>query len=287
MHLVFNITESSRSSMNLQQWTKTIAKKQWIFPDTTSVGLSAHLTNLLSSILSTDRTPPPHTLFNGFHFLYGNQRNIELGNDGYDNYQAPFINNVPFERRMWVKGSIEFHQDIASDAPITCKETIDSARSLQKMVFVNINREFSLDSLLINEKRTMIYTNDPYVEKPRQPSLVRPEISKDVNLTPTQLLQYSMLTYNLHKIHYDVNYCRKVEQLPNIIVHGPMMVTLLLYWYSSMYNTKIKLFDYKNIEPCFVNENLTLCCAERKDGYALLIVNIGLGKKYIEGIVTI
>lgn len=42
----------------------------------------------------------------------------------------------------------------------------------------------------------------------------------------SMLFRYSALTYNGHKIHLDRNYCREVESLPGLVVHGPFLATV-------------------------------------------------------------
>jgi 3-methylfumaryl-CoA hydratase len=42
------------------------------------------------------------------------------------------------------------------------------------------------------------------------------------------LFRYSALTFNGHRIHYDQDYARKVEGYPDLVVHGPLIATLLL-----------------------------------------------------------
>ena len=42
------------------------------------------------------------------------------------------------------------------------------------------------------------------------------------------LFRYSALTFNGHRIHYDRRYVTQVEGYPGLIVHGPLIATLLL-----------------------------------------------------------
>ena len=42
------------------------------------------------------------------------------------------------------------------------------------------------------------------------------------------LFRYSALTFNGHRIHYDRRYVTEVEGYPGLIVHGPLIATLLL-----------------------------------------------------------
>jgi 3-methylfumaryl-CoA hydratase len=42
------------------------------------------------------------------------------------------------------------------------------------------------------------------------------------------LFRYSALTFNGHRIHYDRSYVTEVEGYPGLIVHGPLIATLLI-----------------------------------------------------------
>src|SRR5699024_8181354 len=54
------------------------------------------------------------------------------------------------------------------------------------------------------------------------------EYSRTVFASPLLLFRYSALTFNGHRIHYDVDYCRDEEGYPGLVVHGPMQATMLL-----------------------------------------------------------
>jgi 3-methylfumaryl-CoA hydratase len=49
-------------------------------------------------------------------------------------------------------------------------------------------------------------------------------------ITPDDVLlfRYSALTFNGHRIHYDRRYVTEVEGYPGLIVHGPLIATLLM-----------------------------------------------------------
>mgnify|MGYP001040057652 CR=1 FL=1 len=275
----------------VKQWSNIIKKAQWDSIDTLSAGSTTHLYNLLLSIISvpcSNRTPQ-HLFFNGFHFLYNNQPNINVAADGYDNYQAPVddTDKELFSRRLWVKGCVNFFPRSDQFNTIKCSERILNVRVMKESTFVNIERNFTTnDQSILNETRTLMYTNQPFVANNSSRALpTQVSHTLSITLSPTDLLKYSFLTYNLHKIHWDANYCQTVEKLPNVIVHGPFMVTLLLYWFNCKYpHLPIKSFAYKNLMPCFVNESLTLTMQEASpDNFAMSIVNASLGKTYLQG----
>jgi 3-methylfumaryl-CoA hydratase len=54
------------------------------------------------------------------------------------------------------------------------------------------------------------------------------EWSRDMTAGPVQLFRYSALTFNSHRIHYDVDFCRNEEGYDGLIIHGPLTATMLM-----------------------------------------------------------
>lgn len=85
---------------------------------------------------------------------------------------------------------------------------------------------------------------------------------RTLTFRPLDVLRYNALSYNLHKIHYDKRYCLE-ENLPDIVVSGPMLVLTMLHCFSGMYpEIKIKAFKYRNSEPCYVDDVVDLVICE-------------------------
>jgi 3-methylfumaryl-CoA hydratase len=59
------------------------------------------------------------------------------------------------------------------------------------------------------------------------PWLTRGDDAWEVRPNPVVLARFSALTANGHRIHYDVPYVTQVEGYPNLLVHGPLMATVL------------------------------------------------------------
>jgi hydroxyacyl-ACP dehydratase HTD2-like protein with hotdog domain len=86
----------------------------------------------------------------------------------------------------------------------------------------------------------------------------------------TQLFRYSALTFNGHKIHYDVDYCRSVEGYPNLVVHGPLVATMLAALAQSMAPAPLRSFRYRAKRPALLSgDPITLTGALEERGAAL------------------
>lgn len=109
--------------------------------------------------------------------------------------------------------------------------------------------------------------------------------------------RYSALTFNAHRIHYDPQYAKMVEQYPGTLVQGPLTVTLLLQWFESLLVGEeeqkwVLGFSYKNKYPLFVGDEMKLKCGRRgnqEEGeileYNVWIEN-GDGVVCVEGVIS-
>lgn len=285
----------------VNEWSNQIKKQSWNFPDNYSIGQLVNLNQALRLIFPqvkrVDLSQAGIPI--GYHFIYNNQPNTELGKDGYDNYQAPLNRDREslFERRMWVNGYIQFHEEnfkIPLLTRTTCKETIKSVRVIESSVFVSVNREFIDDkgTPIITELRSLVYTNDEYKLPDKERSLIsidREDTTVPFKLSYDDIKRYCALLYNVHKIHHDIEYCQKIEKLPDVIVPGPFMASIILTVFNSIYTQKIKSIKYKNVEPCLVNTNLHVVIKpiEQNSKYRLMIANLETNQIFIDSVVNV
>ena len=70
---------------------------------------------------------------------------------------------------------------------------------------------------------------------------------------PVMLYRYSAATFNGHRIHYDADYARNVEGYPGLVVHGPLIATLLLNFAENQVAAGrfIRTFEFKALRPTF------------------------------------
>lgn len=274
-------------------WSKLIRTKTWNFSDYSSAGQIGHLNNLLGSMLPYNYNI--NNLSAGSHLLFGNQLNINIGTDGYDNYQAPMEDgNQLFKRRMWVKGDIEWYSLGALNKPLNCVERVQQARLINQQMFVNIARTFYQDNNeILKESRVLMYTNNDYKLPSEPSSLMEPYVprgnlsmpdfsfSQLITFSASDVLKYSCLTFNLHKIHLDHHYSIS-EGLPGIIVQGPLLVTTVLQWFQRLYpDVSIAKFTYKNLKPVEINKVYDLGVVNNNGQFALHILRDG--QSYLQG----
>jgi 3-methylfumaryl-CoA hydratase len=111
---------------------------------------------------------------------------------------------------------------------------------------------FQGDYLALTEEHDIVYREDPApdAQKPLPaPAPDNPEFSQVVTPTEVMLFRYSALTFNGHRIHYDVDYARQIEGYEGLVFHGPLTATLLADLACTTMNKPLKRFDFRGVAP--------------------------------------
>lgn len=205
-----------------------------------------------------DPVPP------GGHWLYflPRTRQSELDDNGHAK-KGGFLPPVPLERRMWAGGRIEFRTPLrVGDAIRRRSEIADVALKEGKsgpLVFVLVRHTISGPAgVAIEEEHDIVYRAPPApgAPAPAKPEYAAPpgELVWKRTVTPTiaMLFRYSALIFNAHRIHYDRDYVTKREGYPGLIVHGPLIATLLMDLVRrEAPGRALSRFDYRSKSPLF------------------------------------
>jgi 3-methylfumaryl-CoA hydratase len=90
---------------------------------------------------------------------------------------------------------------------------------------------------------------------------------REVSPDPVQLFRYSALTFNGYRIHYDRTYATEVEGYPGLIVHGPLIASLLTDLVSrELPDRTISEFSFRAIAPLFDTEPFSVHGRLEPDG---------------------
>jgi 3-methylfumaryl-CoA hydratase len=80
------------------------------------------------------------------------------------------------------------------------------------------------------------------------------------------------LTFNTHRIHYDRRYATEVESYPGLVVHGPLIATLLLdLMQTQVAADRIVRFQFRAMRPTFDTSDFTVCGAPAGDDGHLVL----------------
>lgn len=192
----------------------------------------------------------------------------DLDQDGHVQ-RGGFLPPVPLPRRMWASGKLEWltanNLCIGDMATRISKITSVEHRRGKSgdLIFVGVNHEIrNSRGLSSREDQTIVYKPAPQPNDP-SPSPVFAEAEEDWNrsLIPDEILlfRYSALTYNSHRIHYDRQYAVEVEKYPGLVVHGPLLATLLAdLMRREMPGAHLSKFEFRAIRPTFAGEKINL-----------------------------
>ena len=195
-----------------------------------------------------------------WHWLYHLPlaRQSQIGPDGHPK-RGGFLPPVPVPRRMWAGGRLTFHKPILLDQQITRTSTIvdvteKSGRS-GSLVFVLVRHEITgPDGLALTEEHDIVYRDPPGPNDPAPaPKAAPTDAAFSRGITPDDVLlfRYSALTFNGHRIHYDRRYVTTEEGYPGLIVHGPLIATLLTDLYRRNDPRPMKAFKFRAVSPLF------------------------------------
>ncbi|WP_293698489.1 MULTISPECIES: FAS1-like dehydratase domain-containing protein [unclassified Sphingopyxis] len=193
----------------------------------------------LAALLDHDAAPPATVPPLG-HWLYflPDARQSAIGADGHPRRdETGLLPPVPLPRRMWAGGRVEFLAPIAVGAVLTRVTTIAAIRAKRgasgDLVFITLQHDIAADGIpAIREEQDLVYRAPAAGSTTANPvKPVEPEPADAVHRVtadPVLLFRYSALTFNAHRIHYDRDYARDVEGYAGLVVHGPLIATLLI-----------------------------------------------------------
>ncbi|HVY05553.1 MAG TPA: MaoC family dehydratase N-terminal domain-containing protein [Burkholderiales bacterium] len=196
----------------------------------------------------------------------------EAGPDGHPK-RGGFLPPVPLPRRMFAGGRLEYHHDLKVGDEVTRSSRILDVSGKEgrsgTLVFVTVRHEFTgPDGLAMSEEHDIVYRENPSPDAPvPRPQAARTDeaFSREIVPDPVMLFRYSALTFNSHRIHYDRSYVTQVEGYPGLIVHGPLIATLLAdLWRRQQPQAKLRRFEFRAVRPLFDIHRFTVC--GRQDG---------------------
>ncbi len=189
----------------------------------------------------------------------------DLGPDSHLNTGTGLVPDMGLPQRMWASGRLEFQRPLIIGTPARKTSTIeDTTRKTGRsgpLAFVTIHHEYRQnDQLCVAEYQDLVFKNFP--EKGQaaktQPARTDEQSCRSASFPPTLLFRYSALTFNGHRIHYDVDYCREVEGYSGLVVHGPLLAQSLMLLAQAHLGT-LKTFTFRAHSPLMHFETAVLC----------------------------
>jgi len=192
-------------------------------------------------------------------------RHSQIGADGHPE-RGDFLPPVPLPRRMFAGKRTTFHESLRVGDEVHRASVIQDVNFKQgrtgKMVFVTIKTDItSPRGLAITEEQDVVYREAPAPgtpPQPPQPAPGRAVWSRVVTPDPVMLFRYSALTFNGHRIHYDLPYVTKVEGYPGLIMNGGLTTLLAFELARTHASTPVRFISSRNVRALFVNQPITI-----------------------------
>ncbi|QDP08264.1 mesaconyl-C4 CoA hydratase (plasmid) [Prescottella equi] len=198
-----------------------------------------------------DRVPPL------WHWIYLLERTPErhLGEDGHPVVGIP-VPPGPGLRRMFAGGRVTTHQLLEIGKPATkvmsVKKTVTKEGRTGPLTITTVQQDIFQDRvLIIHEEQDILYRaagSDPIPRPATSPTpLQGPTL--DVAVDERLLFRFSALTYNAHRIHYDLDWCHR-EGYVGLVIHGPLLAIMMgEHMRRNDISIVDKVFDYRFTSP--------------------------------------
>jgi 3-methylfumaryl-CoA hydratase len=256
----------------LQDW---IGRNETRYDDLTAAPVRG-----LGATLDRDDPPPQPgmALPPVWHWLYFLPQHVasDIGPDGHPK-RGGFLPPVPLPRRMWAGGRLSWERGNPLRVGDAARRVSRIASVVHKagrsgaLVFVTVVHELhNGQGLAVTEEQDIVYRAMQQPDEPApKPVAAEQEAAWQRELTPNEVLlfRYSALTFNSHRIHYDRPYAVNAEGYPGLVVHGPLIATLLLdLLRREARYAFVRRFEFKALRPSFDGNPLRLKGQPQPDG---------------------
>ncbi|HDR9482497.1 TPA: MaoC family dehydratase N-terminal domain-containing protein [Burkholderia aenigmatica] len=211
-----------------------------------------------------------------WHWLYfwSVARQSELGHDGHP-LKGVFLPDLGLPRRMWAGGRVVFENPLPIGETAVRTSRVLSVEHKEgrsgPLGFVTVEHLIeSGGTVAIREEHDIVYRGavEPGAAAPAPKAAPDgAQWQRDVTPDEVQLFRYSALTFNGHRIHYDRTYAREIEGYPDLVVHGPLISTLLLDLVPrALPGATVREYAYRAVRPTFLGNTFSVCGRVAEDG---------------------
>ncbi len=236
--------------MNLDSWVGRVRERG----DEITVQQVARMACTLNRDAPARAEPLPELWHWGFFQDWDATR--ELAEDGHA-ARGRFLPPVELPDRMWAGSRVTFLKPLRVGDAVSCTSTIE--RLVPKegrsgpLVFVTVRHDYRVrGEVVLQEEQDIVYRGRTKKAGGEPPPAPPAEWSQPVEPSPVLLFRYSAVTFNGHRIHYDHPYVNGVEGYPGLIVHGPLIATLMCSAFADAHpERRIRRFAFRGVRPLF------------------------------------
>ncbi|MFZ3323903.1 MAG: MaoC family dehydratase N-terminal domain-containing protein [Usitatibacter sp.] len=222
----------------------------------------------LSALLDRD-DPPPRVgdaappLAHWLYFLPGYPES-EVGPDGHA-LKGSFLPPIALARRMWAGSRLEFLRPLVLGSAIrkrsTIRDVIEKEGRSGKLVFVTVRHEVSdAGGVVLTDEHDIVFRGETALAAKDNPAPTNETWRREIRPDPVLLFRYSAVTFNSHRIHYDHPYVTGVEGYPGLVVHGPLIATLLVdLLRRNRPDTILRQYRFRALKPLYDTASFHTC----------------------------
>tara|TARA_B100000161_G_scaffold231460_1_gene179154 strand:- start:63 stop:668 length:606 start_codon:yes stop_codon:yes gene_type:complete len=186
--------------------------------------------------------------------------------------------NLVFKKKIYFEDKIKKITKI--------KSLLKKKSNNKNIYFLNLANTFFRDNLeVLKEIQTIVFIKNNHVSESgkKKSDTINLKLlhEKNFKFNNIDLFRYSALTYNSHRIHYDLDYTKNVEGHKNLLVHGPLTATCVINEINSFIKKDISRYKFSLFKPIYVNEKITLKVYGSKLDKSIIIAKVLKGKNEI------
>jgi 3-methylfumaryl-CoA hydratase len=207
-----------------------------------------------------DAAPP---LAHWLYFLPA-YRQSDAGPDGHA-LKGGFLPPVPLPRRMWAGSRLEFLRPLAGGSEVSrvskITDVVPKAGRSGPLVFVTVRHEVSdASGLVLADEHDIVFRGETALAAADTPAPRGETWRREIHPDPVLLFRYSAVTFNSHRIHYDHPYVTQVEGYPGLVVHGPLIATLLVdLLRRNLPQAALRRYAFRALKPLYDTANFFTC----------------------------
>ena len=221
-----------------------------------------------------------------------------LGPDGHP-AKGGFLPPVPLPRRMWAGGRIETMAPLRTGDSVTRRSTIGDITQKSgrngPLCFVTVGHEIVTErGLALRERHDIVYREAAAAGAPTGVEVAQPasapsepddaDLVWEVETGPVLLFRYSAMSFNGHRIHYDLPYVTGTEGYAGLVVHGPIQATLMLNIIATLAPGEPIALDYRGVSPLIAGAPFLVKARRLPDGAIRAWTQGADGRVRMEGV---
>lgn len=225
------------------------------------------------------------------HWLYflNMAPRAELGRDGHPRLgrrpdDTPFLPDAGAiwqcpTRRMWAGSRITFQRELTVGVRLRRVSEIEAVEEKKgrsgRLLFVTVRHEIAeadATTPAITDWHDIVYREEPGKPATAEPAPAAATAARSFSADSTLLFRYSALTWNGHRIHYDRDYAVQVEGYRGLVVHGPLLATLLAdFACEQQPGLRLTRFSFRGMRPVLDGQPFEICSDPRSNPQQLWI----------------